>query len=133
MSEPVLSVQALQYRPDAQTPDFFHFGAASVCTGRGAPAAPAAARAAFVRENYAKFECRVAMRDGVNLFTSVYVPKDVFTDGRTYPIMMQRTGCSVAPYGADLYRTNLGPSEFFEREKFTFVYQVRCPWVATGN
>jgi predicted acyl esterase len=49
------------------------------------------------------------MRDGVKLFTSVYIPKDVFTDGRTYPIMMQRTGYNVAPYGLDLYRANLDP------------------------
>ena len=57
--------------------------------GRG-PAAPpvavdAAARAAFIRENYTKFEYHVAMRDGAKLFTSVYIPKDVFTDARTYP------------------------------------------------
>jgi putative CocE/NonD family hydrolase len=106
--------------------------------GRGAAAAPvqtdAAARAAFIRENYTKFEYSVAMRDGVKLFTSTYVPKDVFTDGRTYPIMMQRTGYNVAPYGADLYRTNLGPSEFFEREKFIFVYQdVRGRFMSEGD
>ena len=44
------------------------------------------------------------MRDGVKLFTSVYVPKDVFTDGKTYPIMLQRTPYNVAPYGVDQYR-----------------------------
>ena len=46
---------------------------------------------AFVRENYSKYEYKIAMRDGVKLFTSVYVPKDVVTDGKTYPIMMTRT------------------------------------------
>jgi hypothetical protein len=106
--------------------------------GRGAVAAPvptdAAARAAFIRENYTKFEYRIPMRDGVKLFTSVYIPKDVFTDGRTYPIMMQRTGYNVAPYGADLYRANLGPSDFFEREKFIFVYQdVRGRFMSEGD
>src|ERR1039458_7672127 len=69
--------------------------------GRGAaPAATPAATATvgrdFVREQYSKFEYRVPMRDGVKLFTSVYVPKDVFTDNRTYPILMQRTGYNVA-------------------------------------
>ena len=106
--------------------------------GRGAAAAPvqteAAASAAFVRENYTKFEYHIAMRDGVKLFTSVYVPKDVFTDGRIYPIMMERTGYNVAPYGADLYRTALGPSELFEREKFIFVYQdVRGRFMSEGD
>lgn len=97
-------------------------------------AAATAERAAFIRENYTKFEYRIAMRDGVKLFTSVYVPKDVFTDGRTYPIMMLRTPYNVAPYGADLYRTNLGPSELFEREKFIFVYQdVRGRYMSEGK
>src|SRR5215471_5229231 len=88
----------------------------------------------FVRENYTKFEYRIPMRDGVKLFTSVYVPKDVFTDSRTYPIMMQRTGYNVAPYGIDQYRTALGPSELFAREKFIFVYQdIRGRFMSEGD
>ncbi len=99
----------------------------------GATATPAA-RAAFIRENYTKFEYRIPMRDGVRLFTQAYVPKDVFSDARTYPILMQRTGYSVPPYGADLYRATLGPSELFEREKFIFVYQdVRGRYMSEGN
>jgi len=35
----------------------------------------------------------------------------------------QRTPYTVAPYGDDNYRTNLGPSEKFFREGFVFVYQ----------
>ena len=31
---------------------------------------------AFIRDNYIKFEYRIPMRDGVRLFTSVYIPKD---------------------------------------------------------
>ncbi len=109
-------------------------------TTTGAPA-PAAAPVAggtvdrdFVRENYTKFEYRIPMRDGVKLFTSVYVPKDVFTEERTYPIMLQRTGYSVAPYGIDQYRANLGPSELFAREKFIFVYQdIRGRYLSEGE
>ena len=94
----------------------------------------AAARLAFIRDNYTKFEYRVPVRDGVKLFTSVYIPKDVFSDGRSYPIMLERTGYNVAPYGADLYRNNLGPSELFEREKFIFVYQdVRGRFMSEGT
>ena len=59
------------------------------------------------------------MRDGVRLFVSVYAPKDT---SKTYPIWMQRTPYSVAPYGADNYRGNLGPSEFFAREGYIFAY-----------
>ena len=87
-----------------------------------------------VRENYSKFEYRIPMRDGVKLFTSVYIPKDVFSDGKTYPIMMDRTPYTVRPYGADQYRPTLGPSEFFEKEKFIFVYQdVRGRYMSEGS
>ncbi|MCU1238018.1 MAG: peptidase, partial [Candidatus Solibacter sp.] len=87
----------------------------------------------FVRENYTKFEYLVPMRDGVKLFTSVYVPKDV-AEGRTYPILMQRTGYSVAPYGIDQYRAALGPSELTAREKFIFVYQdIRGRYQSEGD
>ncbi|HEY5506943.1 MAG TPA: CocE/NonD family hydrolase, partial [Coriobacteriia bacterium] len=78
---------------------------------------------AAVREQYTKFEYRIQMRDGVRLFTSVYVPKDVFADGKTYPILLQRTPYNVAPYGIDQYRGSLGPSELFQREQFIFVFQ----------
>jgi putative CocE/NonD family hydrolase len=87
----------------------------------------------YVREFYTKFEYRIPMRDGVKLFTSVYVPKDVYTDNRTYPIMLQRTGYGVAPYGIDQYRSNLGPSDLFAREKFIFAYQdVRGRYMSEG-
>ncbi len=90
--------------------------------------------AADVRENYTKFEYRVPMRDGARLFTSVYIPKDVFSDGRTYPVMMQRTGYNVAPYGIDQYRAALGPSALFAREKFIFVYQdIRGRFMSEGD
>src|SRR5580700_11348409 len=90
--------------------------------GRGATAEPAstATGAALVRENYSKFEYRIPMRDGIKLFASVYIPKDVFTDGRTYPMMLQRTPYNVAPYGADKFRASVGPSEYFARDKYIF-------------
>src|SRR5215471_9554692 len=107
--------------------------------GRGAGVAATTQRAAgvgrdFVRENYSKFEYRIPMRDGVKLFTSVYIPKDVFAEGRSYPIMLQRTGYSVAPYGIEQYRANLGPSDLFAREKFIFVYQdIRGRYLSEGD
>ncbi len=69
---------------------------------------------------YVKNEYQIAMRDGVKLFTSVYVPKDA---SQKYPIMMQRTPYSVAPYGPDNYRGALGPSPMFMEDGFIFVYQ----------
>jgi putative CocE/NonD family hydrolase len=106
--------------------------AANASQPAAVPSAPN--RTAFIRENYTKFEYRVPMRDGAKLFTSVYIPKDVFSDARTYPILMQRTGYNVGPYGADQYRAALGPSELFERDKFIFVYQdVRGRFMSEGE
>jgi uncharacterized protein len=84
---------------------------------------PLCAQVAAVRENYSKYEYRIPMRDGVKLFTAVYVPKDVITDGKTYPILLQRTPYSVRPYGVDQFPATLGPSPLFLTEKFIFVYQ----------
>jgi putative CocE/NonD family hydrolase len=88
----------------------------------------------FIKENYSKFEYRIPARDGAKLFTSVYIPKDVFSEGKTYPIMMQRTPYTVRPYGPDAFRENLGPSELFAREKFIFAYQdVRGRYMSEGK
>ena len=71
------------------------------------------------------------MRDGIKLFTSVYVPKD---DSKKYPILMQRTPYSVAPYGINNYPTRLGPSDLFTKEGFIFVYQdVRGRYLSEGT
>ncbi len=109
--------------------------AASRDTAAATPAVNATTvNQAWVRENYTKFEYRIPMRDGVKLFASVYIPKDVFTDGRAYPIMMQRTPYNVQPYGADKFRANLGPSEFFARDKFIFAYEdVRGRFMSEGD
>ncbi len=79
-------------------------------------------RAAAIRAHYAKYEFRIPMRDGARLFTSVYVPNDA-SPAKRYPILMTRTPYSVAPYGADRYRTAIGPAEGFEQDGFIFVWQ----------
>jgi uncharacterized protein len=73
-----------------------------------------------VKEHYTKYEYRIPMRDGVHLFTAVYVPKD---STRTYPILVNRTPYSVSPYGVDQYRKRLGPSSEFDRAGYIFVFQ----------
>jgi hypothetical protein len=65
-----------------------------------------------VKEHYTKYEYRISMRDGMHLFTSVYVPKDT---ARAYPFLINRTPYSVGPYGVDLYRRSLGPSPDFDK------------------
>lgn len=84
----------------------------------------------YVRANYQKKEIYVTMRDGVRLFTSIYLPKD---STKKYPIMMQRTPYSVAPYGDGKIKNSLGPSPELMRDGYIFVYQdVRGRWMSEG-
>ena len=84
-----------------------------------------------VKEHYTKYEYRIAMRDGVHLFTSVYVPKDT---SHAYPFLIDRTPYSVGPYGVDLYRTQLGPSPDFDKAGYIFVFQdVRGRYMSEGQ
>jgi putative CocE/NonD family hydrolase len=84
-----------------------------------------------IKAKYTKHEFQIPMRDGVKLFTSVYVPKET---SQPYPIMLQRTPYSVAPYGPDNYRRNLGPSDFFMNDGFIVAYQdVRGRYMSEGE
>lgn len=76
--------------------------------------------AAYIREHFSKFEYRIPMRDGVRLFTAVYVPNDG-RDG--HPILMRRTPYRAGPYGADRYPDRLGPDPRLLREGLIFVEQ----------
>ncbi len=50
--------------------------------------------------NYTKKETYITMRDGVRLFTSMYIPRD---STEKHPFLMTRTPYSCAPYGEDKY------------------------------
>ena len=85
----------------------------------------------YVKAHYTKYEFRIPMRDGVKLFTSVYLPKD---QSQTWPFLMDRTPYSVAPYGEDQYKKTLGPSDEFEKAGYIFVYQdVRGRYESGGK
>src|SRR5579864_8762630 len=84
-----------------------------------------------IKAHYTKYEYRIPMRDGVHLFTSVYVPKDT---SHSYPFLMTRTPYSVGPYGEDHYKTRLGPSDAFERAGYIFLFQdVRGRYQSEGS
>ena len=84
-----------------------------------------------VKAHYTKYEYRIPVRDGVHLFTAVYVPKDTT---HSYPFLMQRTPYSVGPYGEDHYRLKLGPSESSDRAGYIFVFQdVRGRYQSEGQ
>ncbi|MES2454988.1 MAG: CocE/NonD family hydrolase [Bacteroidota bacterium] len=86
---------------------------------------------AYVLANYTKIEKQITMRDGVKLFTSIYMPKD---QSKKYPFLINRTPYTVAPYGADKYKTSLGNFPAMMREGFIFVYQdVRGRWMSEGT
>jgi putative CocE/NonD family hydrolase len=85
----------------------------------------------YVKSHYTKYEYQIPMRDGVKLFTSVYVPKDAKD---RYPIVLDRTPYSVQPYGTDQYKSDLGPSPVFGTEGYIVAYQdVRGRWMSEGE
>lgn len=86
---------------------------------------------ANLKTTYTKTEYRIPMRDGKQLFTIVYAPRDTATK---YPFLMQRTPYTVAPYGAGEYKKSLGPSSLFAKEGYIFVYQdVRGKHMSEGH
>jgi uncharacterized protein len=84
-----------------------------------------------IKEHYTKYEYRIPMRDGVHLFTSIYVPKD---SSKTFPFLIDRTPYSVRPYGVDQYRRTLGPAPEFDKAGYIFVFQdVRGRYMSEGT
>ena len=85
-----------------------------------------------IKANYDKQEIYIPMRDGVKLYTTIYTPKDISKD-KKYPMLMQRTCYSIAPYGKENFRKSLGPNSFLEEDKYIFIYQdVRGRYMSEG-
>ena len=92
---------------------------------------PQAELAKYITDNYTKREVMIPVRDGIKLFTAIYEPKD---KSQKYPILLNRTPYTVAPYGADKFRTSLGPDALFAKEGYIFVYQdVRGKTMSEGE
>lgn len=87
----------------------------------------------FVKDNYIKKEIYIPMRDGVKLFTSIYIPKAI-SKTKKLPFLMQRTCYSVAPYGENEFKTSVGPNKFLMQDEYIFVYQdVRGRYMSEGT
>lgn len=85
---------------------------------------------AYIRDNYTKKEVYITMRDGARLFTSIYTPK---SKSKKYPIMLNRTPYTVAPYGESKFKTTIANMNLV-REGYIFVFQdVRGRWMSEGN
>jgi putative CocE/NonD family hydrolase len=89
------------------------------------------ATAAWLAEHYTKYEHRIPMRDGVKLFTRVYVPKDESTN---YPVLLTRTPYAVKPYGSDRYTDPNGSFETLVKDGFIMASQdVRGRYGSEGT
>jgi putative CocE/NonD family hydrolase len=87
----------------------------------------------YAQEHYTKKEVYITMRDGVKLFTAIYTPKDASAQ-KKYPIIMQRTCYSIAPYGESKYPLRLAPSETMMKAGYIVVYQdVRGRYKSEGS
>ena len=84
----------------------------------------------YVADNYSKQEVDILMRDGVKLHTTIYTPID---NNKKYPILLQRTPYSSAPYGEGKLKSKIGPNVHLMKEGNIVVYQdVRGRWMSEG-
>ena len=87
--------------------------------------------AAWLAEHYTKYEHRIPMRDGVKLFTRVYVPKD---DSQSWPILLTRTPYALKPYGTANYNDPAGTFRELAKDKNILVTQdVRGRYGSEGT
>ncbi|QKJ29421.1 CocE/NonD family hydrolase [Mucilaginibacter mali] len=86
---------------------------------------------AWFVNNYIKKEVTIPMRDGVKLFTSIYMPKD---QSEKHPILLTRTPYSVSPYGAN-YRPYWNSYQMrYIREGYIIVNQdIRGKYMSEGQ
>ncbi|MEJ7627002.1 MAG: CocE/NonD family hydrolase [Ferruginibacter sp.] len=84
----------------------------------------------YVKENYKKIDTLIPMRDGIKLYTVIYVPKD---NSRPYPFLIERTPYSAGPYGDTTYPGRIGTNIALMNEKYIFVKQdVRGRYMSEG-
>lgn len=86
----------------------------------------------WIRNNYVKKEMTIPMRDGVKLFTTVYVPK---SNAEKHPILMMRTPYSCAPYGEQNFNNfhTRYINHYFREGYFIVLQDVRGRWMSEGE
>jgi len=86
----------------------------------------------WVVSNYTKIERQIPMRDGIQLFTSIYIPKDT---SEKHPFLMTRTPYSCSPYGEDKFSAFWkGHRMDYLREGYILVTQdVRGTFMSEGE
>lgn len=83
----------------------------------------------YMRQHYDLKEYRIPMRDGAELFTVVYSPKDV---SKKAPILLKRT-CYNASSSTD-FKNRARPSKYIMKDNYFLVYQdVRGRYMSDGE
>ena len=90
------------------------------------------ADSSWILNNYTKQESNIAMRDGVRLFTSIYIPKD---KTEKHPILITRTPYSCAPYGANAFKPFWESylKEYLKENYIMVIQDVRGRFMSEGN
>jgi putative CocE/NonD family hydrolase len=89
----------------------------------------------FLKSHYAKHEYRIAMRDGVKLYTQVYTPvAGQFEDAGPYPFLMSRTPYSCGSYDNDVVQPRVTQNTGMLHSGYILVCQdVRGRWESEGT
>jgi hypothetical protein len=89
----------------------------------------------FFKTHYAKHEYRIAMRDGVKLYTQVYTPiAGQFADKGPYPFLMSRTPYSCGNYDNDVVQPRVtGNMDMLESGYILVCQDVRGRWDSGGT
>ncbi|MDB5279652.1 MAG: CocE/NonD family hydrolase [Ferruginibacter sp.] len=87
---------------------------------------------ARIVNNYTKKEVYITMRDGVRLFTSIYLPK---SNTEKHPILLSRTPYSCQPYGETLFLPywKSYQREYLKEGYIMVMQDVRGRWMSEGE
>ncbi len=90
------------------------------------------ADSAWIISNYTKQEVAIPMRDGVKLFTAIYVPKSTT---EKHPFLLKRTPYSCQPYGLDKFPEvwHSYQKEYFKEGYIIVLQDVRGRWMSEGQ
>jgi putative CocE/NonD family hydrolase len=86
----------------------------------------------WLYQHYIKTEVNIPMRDGINLFTAAYTPKD---NKEKHPILINRTPYSIAPYGKDSFKAYWKNHylQYFKEGYIIVLQDVRGTYMSEGN
>src|ERR1035437_5044237 len=79
--------------------------------------------------NYYKIERYIPMRDGIKLFTSIYIPKDKSVK---HPFLINRTPYSSAPYGENKFPTFYRTMAYLKENYIMVRQDVRGRYMSEG-